>query len=76
MDIEKNIENLCNEIENNSNLIVMFYSTEENYLKLNIWNDKGDLIKQVYDTKLHILNYLKGIKFGILGAKYGDVKYE
>ena len=69
------INDLCCELENKYNLIVM-WTEDENYIELKIWNTKHDLLKHCVNTELNIINMLRGIKFGIQATLKGDINYE
>lgn len=72
------IDNLCKELENKYNLIVMWHEFEpnEDYIELKIWNDEHELLKHCFNTQLNIINMLRGIKFGIQATLNDDIHFE
>lgn len=73
------IAKMCNELEENYNLIVMWNEVdemEEKYIEIRIWNNNHDLLKHCFNTQLNTINMLRGIKFGIQATLCGDITYE
>jgi hypothetical protein len=73
--ILKNINEICNKIEKESSLLILYDKeiyNDELYIDLRIYNTiNNELVKHRFDKLINTYNYLNGIYFGIKFIKEG-----